>query len=683
MLIKTTRSLVSLGTEKMLIDFGKSGYFAKARSQPDKVKQVIQKIKTDGLLSTVEAVKAKLDVPIALGYCNVGRVVEADAESEFAVGQRVISNGPHAEMISVSENLVAKIPDDVTDDAAAYAVVASIALQGIRLLEPTLGERVVVTGLGLIGLLSIQLLRAHGCQVLGVDFDSQKLELAKSFGASVVDLGAGQDPVRMAQQWTSGEGVDGVLITASAKTDEIVHQAATMCRKRGRIVLVGVVGLNLRRSDFYEKELSFQVSCSYGPGRYDANYEKKGLDYPIGFVRWTEQRNFRAVLDLLSEGRLQTDPLTTHQFSFTDALDGYAAIKEHRTMGVLLEYPAADDDALFQRSVTLERPQTAGLSRSQTPVIAFLGAGAFTTKTLLPKLGESAVRHTIISSTGTSAAYAAKKFGFSHCGSDAERVYADPSIDTVFITTPHHTHAAMVLQALDHGKHVFVEKPLALTPQDLDRIEAVAAERPGQYLMVGFNRRFSSHTQKLLSWLESVPGPKSAIITVNAGMIPAEHWTQDRQVGGGRIIGEGCHFIDLARCLIGAPMRSVVATAMSRGDGVLGDCASIQLAFTDGSIAVIHYLANGNKSFPKERVEVFAGGKVVLIDNFKRSRSFGLRESHKTFAQDKGHARQLSSFLEAVANGGTAPIPLAELLEVSRMTVEADRQIQDQIAQFG
>ncbi|MDC0294471.1 zinc-binding alcohol dehydrogenase, partial [Mariniblastus sp.] len=326
LLCETKTTLVSLGTEKMLIDFGKGSLLAKARAQPDKVKQVLQKIKTDGLKTTIDTVKAKLDSPIQLGYCNVGTVLESDPQSKFQKGDRVVNNGPHAEFVNVAENLAAKIPDNVTDEAAAFTVVGAIGLQGVRLLNPTLGEKIVVSGLGLIGLLTVQILKANGCQVLGIDFDPKKLELARQFGAETVDLGQGQDPVRIAEHWTNGVGVDGIVITASTKSDQLIHQAASMCRKRARIILVGVIGLNLQRADFYEKELSFQVSCSYGPGRYEDSYERKGMDYPIGFVRWTEQRNFEAILELLADGKIDVSPLITHRFNFDDALTGYQAV---------------------------------------------------------------------------------------------------------------------------------------------------------------------------------------------------------------------------------------------------------------------------------------------------------------------------------------------------------------------
>ena len=689
MLIDTSCSLVSLGTERMLIDFGKGGWVAKARSQPDKVKQVFQKIKTDGLWTTVDAVKAKLDTPIPLGYCNVGRVTEADAGSGYYVGDRVASNGAHAETVCVSKNLTAKIPDSVSNEAAAFTVVGSIGLQGIRLLQPTLGERIVVSGLGLIGLLAVQLLKANGCQVLGIDFDPKKLELARQFGAEVVDLSVGQDPVAVAEQWSDGTGVDGVLITASTKSDELIHQAATMCRQRGRIVLVGVIGLNLQRADFYEKELSFQVSCSYGPGRYDPNYESRGLDYPIGHVRWTEQRNFEAVLQLMADGKIDVEPLITHRVAFDNALDGYAAVSEPGAMGILLKYGEEDrgSGASPSQNVDVNRAwqgntSTKNLSPDNRlpPLgrparVAFVGAGGFTTRMLLPSLPTNVEKHTIVSGSGVTAAHAASKFGFKNTANDISVALDNPEIDAVFITTPHHLHARMVCDALNAGKHVFVEKPLAMTMEDMDQIEACLQDRPNVCLMVGFNRRFSPHTVQLKDWLRSAPSNKAVIITVNAGAIPSNHWTQDRQTGGGRIVGEACHFIDLARYLAGQPVTELSVVPIEGGDGQLGDCVSIQMKHADGSISSVHYLANGSKDFPKERIEVFAGGKVVQCDNFRVSREFGSRRKFKTSKQDKGHAAELRGFIEAIQNGGAWPIPKAELLEVSRLSIEAAKVV--------
>lgn len=681
LLIQTTRSLVSLGTEKMLIDFGKGSLIAKARSQPDKVKQVLQKVKTDGLWTTIDAVKAKLGTPIPLGYCNVGKVVESDLASGYAQGDRIVSNGSHAEMVTVPQNLTAKIPNSVSDEQAVFTVVASIGLQGVRLIQPTLGERFVVSGLGLIGLLTVQMLRAHGCQVLGIDFDKKKLELARQFGAETVDLSAEQDPVKVADAWTKGTGVDGVLITASTKSDELIHQAATMCRQRARIVLVGVIGLNLQRADFYEKELSFQVSCSYGPGRYDANYEKMGLDYPIGFVRWTEQRNFEAVLGLMAEGKLIVDPLITHRFGFDDALAGYEAVGEKGAMGIVLEYAEDDSADVGKQQRVLKIGNTSIGEKTNEPAVAFIGAGGFTTRMLLPLLPSETIRKTIVSSTGVSAAHAGEKFGFENISSDSSAAMADPDVDAVFITTPHNSHAAMVCEALDAGKHVFVEKPLAMNHAELDQVAEAMQRHSDQILMVGFNRRFSPHTVQLKKWLSSNAGPKTIVLTINAGAIPADHWTQDRKVGGGRIIGEGCHFVDLARFLAGSPIVSHQVMAMCGGDGRLGDCVSIQLGFEDGSMATVHYLANGSKDFPKERIEVFSGGKVLACDNFRKTVEIGGKGKLKTSSQDKGHAAELAAFVSSIRFGGKWPIPADELLEVSRVTIDVANSIQETMNQ--
>ena len=680
-LAQTTRTLVSLGTEKMLIDFGKGSLIAKAKSQPDKVKQVIQKIKTDGLWTTLDAVKAKLATPIPLGYCNVGRVVEADITSGYAVGDRIVSNGPHAEMVAVPQNLTAKIPDNVTDEQAAFVVVAAIGLQGVRLIQPTLGERIVVSGLGLIGLLTVQMLRAHGCQVLGIDFDKKKLALAKQFGAETVDLSEGQDPVKVADAWTHGLGVDGVLITASTKSDELIHQAATMCRQRGRIVLVGVIGLNLQRADFYEKELSFQVSCSYGPGRYDANYEKLGLDYPIGFVRWTEQRNFEAVLDLMADKKLVIDPLVTHRFKFDDALAGYQAVGEKGAMGIVLEYAEQNAESQKQQRVLKINNVPPG-NKSTQPAVAFIGAGGFTTRMLLPLLPKEAIRKTIVSSSGVSAAHAGKKFGFENISSDSSAAITDPNIDAVFITTPHNSHAAMVCEALEAGKHVFVEKPLAMSHEELDQVADAMKRHPEQILMVGFNRRFSPHSVQIKKWLSSNPGPLSIVLTINAGAIPADHWTQDLKIGGGRIIGEGCHFIDLARFFANSPITSHHAVPMCGADGRLGDTVSIQLGFANGSIATIHYLANGSKDFPKERIEIFSSGKVLACDNFRKSFEIGGKGKKKTSTQNKGHADELKAFFNSIGSGVEWPIPADELLEVSRVTIDVAASVHKTLASF-
>jgi len=677
LLIRTSRTLVSAGTERMLVDFGKANWVDKARQQPDKVRMVIDKVRTDGLGPTLDAVRNKLDQPLPMGYCNVGTVVEIGAGATgFAVGDRVASNGRHAQTVAVPANLCAKIPDAVGDDAAAFTVLGAIALQGIRLVQPTLGESVVVTGLGLIGLLTVQLLRAHGCRVLGIDYDRDKLALAARFGAEVVDLSAGADPPHAAEAFSRRRGVDAVLITAATRSSEPVHQAAQMCRKRGRIVLVGVAGLELARADFYEKELTFQVSCSYGPGRYDPAYEEGGNDYPIGFVRWTEQRNFEAVLDMISAGALVVAPLVSHRFAIERADDAYALVGgSARSLGILLEYPGGPGDALERtvrvtsRTAAPATSAAAAASPSARPALGFIGAGSYATAVLIPAFAASgAGLETVASAGGVSGFHVARKFAIANATTDTAALLASPAIDGVVITTRHDSHASFVLAARAAGKHVFVEKPLCLTLDELGQI-ASAYREPSPLLMVGFNRRFAPHVQKMQALLAATPGPKSIVITVNAGAIPAAHWTQDPAIGGGRIVGEGCHFIDLARHLAGSPIRGYSVHALASASR---DSATIGLTFEDGSIAAIHYLAAGSKAFPKERVEVFAGGRVLQLDNFRRLTGFGWPSfsAMRLWRQDKGQLACASAFVRAIKAGGAPPIPLEELLEVSRVTIE-------------
>ncbi len=673
LLIRTTRSLVSAGTERMLVDFGKAGLIDKARQQPEKVRMVLDKIKTDGLMPTIETVRNKLDQPLPLGYCNVGMVLKVQG-AELKEGDRVVSNGKHAEVVSVPVNLCVRVPDAVSDDEAAFVVVGAIALQGIRLTQPTLGEAVVVTGLGLIGLMAVQLLRAHGCRVLGIDFDSRKVALARQFGAETVDLSAGEDPVAAAQRFSRGRGVDAVVVTAATKSSEPIHQAARMCRKRGRIILVGVTGLELSRADFYEKELIFQVSCSYGPGRYDPDYEEKGRDYPIGFVRWTEQRNFEAVLDMLVDGRLDVNPLISHRFSLYDAEKAYAVVGgSEPSLGILLEYPQSDgcsETRLLTRTIALGQKLSVN---NHQPVLGFIGSGNYATGVLIPAFKSTGARlKTVASGGGVSGLHAGRKFGFEATTTDTPSVLADVEVNAVVITTRHNSHARFVLEALRAGKHVFVEKPLCLTFDELKEIEDFYLELKTEnlkipLLMVGFNRRFAPQVQKIKSLLGSVSGPKAFVITVNAGGIPADHWTHDPDVGGGRIVGEACHFIDLLRFLAGAPIAEWRRMEM---ESRTHDTVTLQLGFTDGSMGTVHYLANGSKAFPKERIEVFAAGRVLQLDNFRRLTGFGWPGFSKMnlWRQDKGQNACAAAFIAAVRQGGPPPIPVEEIFEISRIS---------------
>lgn len=679
LLIRTTCSLISAGTERMLIDFGKASPIEKARQQPDKVRMVLDKIKTDGLMPTIDAVRGKLEQPLSVGYCNVGEVLEVGGGvNSFTAGDRIASNGKHAEVVSVPVNLCAKIPNNVSNDEAAFTVVGAIALQGIRLANPTLGEVVVVTGLGLIGQLAVQLLRANGCRVLGIDFDEDKLAIAKSFGAEVVNLSRGEDPVKAVELFSRGRGADAVLITAATQSSEPVHQAALMSRKRGRIVLVGVTGLKLSRDDFFKKELTFQVSSSYGPGRYDPNYEEKGQDYPVGFVRWTEQRNFEAVLDMLADGRLDVMPLISHRFSFEQVASAYEVVASNEpSMGVMLSYHTRtekSDEIIREQTVSLVNSVFQSDNKS-SPNVAFIGSGNYATAVLIPAFKKAGAHLcSIASNSGVSGVHAGNKYGFKETTTDTSKLFDDQDIDVLVISTRHDSHAPLVLQALRAGKHVFIEKPLCLTLVELNEIERVyedlkvnKANPP--ILMVGFNRRFAPQVQKIKSLLLAVSGPKSFVMTVNAGSIPMDHWTQDLEIGGGRIIGEACHFIDLLRFLSGSP---ITGWQTMRMDCVAKDTVSVQLQFADGSIGTIHYFANGSKTYPKERLEVFAAGGVLQLDNFRRLTGYGWPgfKNMNLWLQDKGQGACAKTFLDAVKGGIAAPVPFNEILEVSRVSIE-------------
>lgn len=681
-LVQTSVSLVSAGTERMLVKFGKGSLIQKARSQPEKVRAVLEKARTDGIAATYDAVRSKLDQPLSLGYCNVGRAIESRAEG-ISVGDRVVSNGKHAEIVAVPGNLCAKIPDNVSDDAASFTVLAAIGLQGIRLAQPTLGECVVVTGLGLIGLLTVQMLRAQGCRVLGIDFDPTRLEMASHFGADVVSAAAGEDVLARARSFSRGRGVDAVIITASTTSSDPVSQAARMCRKRGRIVLVGVVGLDLNRADFYEKELSFQVSCSYGPGRYDPAYEEGGQDYPIGFVRWTEQRNFEAVLDLMATGALDVASLISHRFPIEEGGEAMALLSSGvPSMGILLTY-TQDETEMTQpaRRVELWKGSNKQKDTAQSKVsVGFIGAGNYAGRALIPAFKAAGANlHTVVSGGGISAVHFGRKFNFAEAATEIEAVLGNPEIDIVVIATRHNAHANQVLAALRAGKHVFCEKPLCLTMNELAAIMDEAYARPGQQLMVGFNRRFAPHIVKMKELLEPIDQPKSLIITVNAGEIPLDHWAQDPAIGGGRLIGEACHFIDLARHLVGHPIRSHRVVALGRHPAlpIRDDKICLTLEFVDSSVATIHYLANGNKTFPKERVEIFAAGRVLQLDNFLKLRGWGWNgfSSLNLWRQDKGTVQCTRAFIDGICGGSGVPISLEDVFEVSRISIEAGKAV--------
>ena len=640
------------------------------------MRQVLDRIRNDGLAPTMELVFAKLDEPMPLGYCNVGRVLEVgEGVVGFHPGDLVVSNGRHAEVVNISTNLCAKTPSGLDPELATFTVLSSIGLQGIRLLKPQIGERIAVFGLGLIGLVAVQMLVNSGAHVLGIDVDPRRLELAQRFGATPVDVKAGADPVAAGMAFSSGHGVDGVLITASAKDDRIISQSAQMSRKRGRIVLVGVVNMLLNRAEFYEKELSFQVSCSYGPGRYDPKYEDEGIDYPFPFVRWTEQRNLEAILDLLAADRLDVSSLITSRVPHAEAARAYDMLANDRSqLGILLKYPDAEPPlAASVKAPALRKAKSPSVPQCKVGVI---GAGSYTKIRLLPELKRSGAQLvSIASATGVTATLAARKYGFATSTTDYRTILENDDINTVFITTRHNQHVPMAVAALAAGKHVFVEKPAAIDPEGLAELRAAYEESEGLQLLVGFNRRFSAHAEKIRQLLATRSQPVCMNMMVNAGNIPADHWVQDPRVGGGRIIGEGCHWVDLLRFCVNSPIVAVQAVTVgeSPGQDTTDDKMTISLRFADGSLGNVHYFANGSKAFVKERLEVHSEGRTLVLDNFKSLVGYGWSNFRKLnfWSQDKGRAGEIGGFVRRVAAGGEPMMPAAEIWNVTEATFAA------------
>ncbi len=668
--IASRASLVSAGTERMLVQFGRANLVDKVRQQPDKVRDVLAKVRTEGVAATLEAVQSKLAMPMPLGYCNAGIVVEAGAAvPQFQPGMRVVSNGPHAEYVRVPGRLVARIPDGVSFEHACFTPLAAVALQGLRVAQPTLGEVVVVFGLGLVGQLAVQLLRANGCTVIGIDHDPGRLALAERFGAEVV--APGEDCVRAVLQRTGGLGADATLLTLATNADEPIQQAAEMTRAQGRLVLVGVTGLALKRDTFYKKELRFAVSCSYGPGRYDRAYEVDGADYPLPFVRWTAQRNFEACLGLMARGALDPAPLISHRFSFSQAPEAYQLLATGApSLGLTFSYDAPEAPAREARMIAV----AGGVPRSGKGGAIVIGAGNYAVRTLLPQLAAAGFSmETLVSGGGPTLGAVARKFRFARASTDTETALAGPG-DTVFVLTRHDSHARLASQALRAGKHVFVEKPLAINLAELEEVEAAARAPGAGHLLVGFNRRFAPAAVALREALAAASGPKALTLTMNAGEVPLDHWTQDTGEGGGRLVGEACHLVDLARSLVGAPITSVqVRPARQRDGRPLGDVALFNFGFADGSVASVQYLASGAKSYPKERIEAHAGGRSFVLDNWRKLVPYGVRAEWSAGLAgkpDKGHAAEARAWYDSITRG-SPPVPLDVIFEVSRWSIVA------------
>lgn len=662
-LIRTNLSLISAGTEKMLLEFGKSNYLEKASKQPAKVKEVMNKITNDGLKSTLEAVKSKLEEPISMGYCNVGIVEKVgDDIQDFKPGDRVISNGPHAELCVVSKNLCAKVPNDVTDEQAVFTVLSSIALQSTRLANVNFGETTLVIGLGLIGLITVQFLKAAGCDVYGIDPDESKVDLANSLGVQSLASKDKNQIIQWCKDRSNNFGMDAVIISASTKSNDPISIAANVSRKRGKIVLSGVSGLDLNREEFYNKELSFQVSCSYGPGRYDKSYEKDGIDYPIGFVRWTEKRNFEAVLNSFSKGKLDISKLITHQYDFNDSLKAYDLLtSKSKYLGILLRYKDSVD--LDLKTVFFDKKNELN-KVPEKPYVSFIGSGNYASRILIPIFKKTGVNlNTIVANEGIKPVQLANKFKFIKASTEINEIDKDQSCNTVVIATRHDSHADLAKRFLLKGKNIFLEKPLCLNKEELEFFKTINLKN--QIFMIGFNRRFAPLVSKLKDKLKNKNIPKSFIYTINAGFINPESWIHDKKIGGGRYIGEACHFIDLLRYLSSS---SIIDLNLITNNKISNnkDVFIINIEFEDGSIGSINYFANGNNAYPKEKIDVFCGGSIYSITNFKEL-SIWEKSGHKRiklFNQDKGQLNCVKSFINAIENGGDSPIPFSEIIEV-------------------
>jgi polar amino acid transport system substrate-binding protein len=662
-LVASRVSLISAGTEKQIIDLARSSLAGKAVARPDLVRKTLLKARNEGLIPTARKVFARLDTPIPLGYSLAGTVIEAGSDAGgYAVGDRIACAGAtianHAEYNAVPKNLAVRIPEGVTDEQASFVTLGAIALQGVRVAQPTLGERVVVMGLGLIGQLTVQLLKANGCRVIGFDPNPARAALALDMGADRA-VSAGLDEAVAA--FTEGHGADAVIVTASSKSSDPLNKAGEISRMKGRVVIVGLVGMQVDREPFYKRELDLRLSMSYGPGRYDPAYEEQGHDYPLAYVRWTEQRNMQAFLELVAEGRVTPDKLVTHRFPIAEAETAYKLMDgDEPYLAILLTYP--EDPAPIERTVSIARPASTGRGSG------FIGFGNYARGVLVPALkaaGETRFT-TVVTSTGLSAHDAAERFAFARASTDPAALLDDTETDCVFIATRHNSHAALTIAALDAGKNVFVEKPLALTHEELAAVEHAARASSG-VLTVGFNRRFAPMMITAKAALAGRGGPITAHYRINAGHVPGDSWLHGTE-GGGRIVGEVCHFVDALSFLAGAPPVSVETVSP---EGV-GDSVSAILRFADGSIGSILYSSLGDATVPKERLELFASGLVIQLEDFRRLHITrgGKTRTTKASTQDKGQTGLTKAFLDAARGTAPAPIALDELIAVSGATLE-------------
>ena len=670
-LIENKFSLISSGTERNTVKVAKASLLGKARQRPDLVAQVMQNIKKEGLKATLEKVRTKLDSLKALGYSTAGEVVASmDTNSNFKPGDRVACAGQdyasHAEVISVPQNLVAKIPDNVSYEEASFTTLGAIAMQGVRQADPKLGEMTAVIGLGLLGQLTCQLLKANGCKVMGIDISDNLVKLTKELGVDEAMNRHHPDLINVVNNFTNGNGFDSVIITAAAVSNDPIELSAEISRRKGIVVAVGAVKLDVPRDPhFYRKELDLRLSCSYGPGRYDVNYEENGQDYPYAYVRWTEQRNMEAFLQLLSQQKLNIKPLISHTFDIIDAEKAYSIVMGENNqpyIAILLRYPVREnkfDSKISFRSNPVKLINT-----------GFIGAGSFAQNYLIPNVKNyGASLQTVVTSKGITSKNVAEKFGFSKASSASEDVFHDETINTVFIATPHNSHAEFVIAALKSGKNVFVEKPLAMKEEELEEIRQVYESNPGN-LMTGFNRRFSPMAVELKKYFSEIREPLVMNYRINAGFIPKEHWTQNENIGGGRIVGEVCHFIDLMQYFTGSLPETVYAECINTSNGKMknDDNISVVIKFSDGSVGNINYLANGDKALAKERMEIFGGGKTGIINDFKGGELYNQNKLKELKMEGKGHKQEVETFLSSVSKGHAMPISFESLYYTTKTT---------------
>ena len=680
LLIKSNKTLISAGTERMLINFGKSNYIQKAQQQPEKVNDVIEKIRGEGLISTFTAVKSRIKQPLPIGYSNVGIVCDVGEGIEgFAIGDRVVSNGPHAEIVNVPVNLCAKIPDEVEDEEAVFTVLGAVALQGIRLAKPTFGETFLVNGLGLVGLLTVQILKAQGCNVLGLDISKEKCKLANELGIETNILDNQSNPHSWLIEKTKGRGIDGALITATTTSSDPINISAKASRKRGRIILVGVTGIDLKRDQLYKKEISFTVSCSYGPGRYDRHYEEKGNDYPIGYVRWTEKRNFEAILEAINKKQINTKILKSNCFDFTNYIEAYEYLrKEKNVIGILLDYKDKID--IKKDKIKLKKILNDKYKENNKIVASVIGAGSYADRILLPALKKTNIKlKDIASINGTSASIIGNKYNFQNATTNIENIFNDNECNTLLILTRHDSHFSLVKEGLLSGKNIFVEKPLCLNIEELNEIENIYIKlqkdnNKTPRLMVGFNRRFAPLITHLNKHIKKINGPKTFIYTINAGKVDKDNWQIDEKIGGGRLIGEVCHFLDLLMFLSDSKIKEINAISIKNNES--NRSYNLQISFYNNSIASINYIADGNKTYPKERIEVYGDNIIFEMNNFRKVKAWGKSGvTRSNLMGDKGHKICIKQFIDSIKKGKNTPIKFDEIINLHKHLIDANKNI--------